>query len=277
MIANARMYTVCAQTAASWGTLLSAVATAAEMDVTVIEHKPPLPIGELWRRADMAAVFMCGLPYSRLQPRPSLIAAPIPSPAEFKGQPAYWSEWVVHKESAFANVEATFGGRLALTEPNSQSGFAAALEYLMPHGGANALFQEIIAPTVNPIGAIGAIVSGAADIAPIDAYAFALMQKYRSDLTSRVRSVGRTASTPIPVLVASPPVAPPAQLQALTGVFLSANQIPALRPAMTELLLERFVRPDPAQYDALRVNFEAAMAFWRAHRLAKIVHPAFVV
>jgi ABC-type phosphate/phosphonate transport system substrate-binding protein len=179
---------------------------------------------------------------------------------------------VVHRDSAYSDIEATFGGRLALTEPDSQSGFAAALEYLMPHGGNAALYQEVIAPAVNPLGAVNAVINRAADIAPVDAFALALLRRYRSDLTSQLRVVGRTASTPIPVLVASF-----AGLDALTEAFVKAHQDPALHKIFSDLLLQRFVRPDPAPYDALRVNFEAAAAFWRAHRLAKIVHPAFVV
>jgi hypothetical protein len=272
MIANARMYSVCAQTATSWRTLLCTLIAKTQFNISVIEHSAPAPIADLWRRTDMAAVFMCGLPYSRSQPALSLIAAPVPSPPEFEGLPEYWSEWVVRKDSAFDRLEATFGGRLALTEPNSQSGFAAALESLMPHGGASTLYEEVIAPTVNPLGAVNAVLSGEADVAPVDAFAFFLLQKHRSDLTAVLRSVGRTARTPIPALVASIP-----GLGALSEAFSNAHLNPALRALMHELLVERFVHPDPRDYGALRVDFEAAKAFWRTHRLAKIVHPAFVV
>ncbi len=44
---------------------------------------------------------------------------------------------------------------------------------------------------------------------------------------------------------------------------------------MRRLLLERFVRPDPDAYDALRLNFEAASRYWREHPLAALIHPAF--
>ncbi len=272
MIANARMYSVCAQAALKWGALLSAVAKAADLNIDVIEHSAPNPIDELWRRTDMAAVFMCGLPFSRSQPRPFLIAAPIPSPAEFEGRPEYWSEWVVHRDSAFEGIEATFGGRLALTAPDSQSGYAAALQYLMRYGSVSPLYREVIAPTVNPLGAVNAVVSRAADIAPIDAFAFALLRRYRSDLTSQLRIVARTASTPIPALVASTN-----GLSALTDALLNAHRDPALREGLNDLLLERFVQPDAAQYDALCINFETAASFWRTHRLAEIVNPVFVV
>jgi hypothetical protein len=44
---------------------------------------------------------------------------------------------------------------------------------------------------------------------------------------------------------------------------------------MSDLLLERFVSPDPATYDALRLNFETATRYWRDHSLAATIHPAF--
>jgi ABC-type phosphate/phosphonate transport system substrate-binding protein len=272
VIANARMYSVCAQAALKWNVLLSAMAKAAGLNIDIIEHRLPNSIDELWRRTDMAAVFMCGLPFSRSLPRPLLIAAPIPSPTEFEGRPEYWSEWVVHRDSAFDGIEGAFGGRLALTEPRSQSGYAAALQYLMPYGSNIPLFREVIAPTINPLGAVNAVVGRSADIAPVDSFAFALLRKYRGDLTSQLRIVARTASTPIPALVASAP-----GLSALTDAFLNAHQDPAVRAVMNDLLLDRFVQPDAGQYDVLRTDFESAVSFWRAHRLAEIVNPLFVV
>jgi hypothetical protein len=44
---------------------------------------------------------------------------------------------------------------------------------------------------------------------------------------------------------------------------------------MDELLLQRFAVPKVAEYDALRKRFETMTAFWRQHRIAEKVHPAF--
>jgi len=131
MIANARMYAVGAQSAELWRELLSAVAAQAGLNVEVIEHAPPAAIDDLWHRTDLAAVFMCGLPYSCANPQPTLIAAPVPSPAEFAGLPKYWSELVVRIDSPYEDLQSTFGGKLCLTAPNSQSGYAAVLQYLI--------------------------------------------------------------------------------------------------------------------------------------------------
>src|ERR1700722_11606832 len=271
MIANARMYSVSPEAAALWRRLLGAVIDHAGLDIELLDHADPAPIDELWRRTDKAAVFMCGLPFSRSDPRPELIAAPVPSPPEFRGLPQYWSEMVVRKDSAMQTIEDTFGGRIALTVPDSQSGCAAALSHLMSKARTFPPYREVITPRVTPLGAMSAVIDGAADVAPIDSYAYCLLQKYRHDLTSQLRIVGRTARTPIPPLVASAP-----GFDALQAAFLEAHRVAAMIPLMEGLLLERFVRPDPAPLHPLRANFGAASRYWRAHPLAATVHPAFV-
>jgi ABC-type phosphate/phosphonate transport system substrate-binding protein len=271
MIANARMYSVSAEPAELWRRLLMAVIEHAGLDISLLEHAEPAPIHELWQRPDKAAVFMCGLPFSLSDPRPQLIAAPVPSPPDFRGLPQYWSEMVVRKDSGHQTIEDTFGGRIALTVPDSQSGCLAALYYLMTAADRFPPYGEVITPKVTPLGAMSAVIDGAADVAPIDSYAYSLLQKYRQDLTSQLRTIGRTARTPIPPLVASR-----AGFETLQAAFLEAHRIATIAPLMAGLLLERFVRPDPASYDALRLNFETATGYWRAHPLAATVHPAFV-
>src|SRR5882724_2095296 len=271
MIANARMYSESPEAAQLWRSLLAAVIEHAGLDIRLLEHAQPAPINELWQRPDKAAVFMCGLPFSRSDPRPELIAAPVPSPPDFRGLPQYWSEMVVRKDSSYQSIPDTFGGRIALTVPDSQSGCLAALYYLMAAADRFPLYGEVTTPKVTPLGAMSAVIDGAADVAPIDSYAYCLLQKYRGDLTSRLRIIGRTARTPIPPLVASRP-----GFDALQAAFLEAHRIITILPLMEGLLLERFVRPDPVSYDALRLNFETASRYWRAHPLAAAVHPAFV-
>jgi ABC-type phosphate/phosphonate transport system substrate-binding protein len=283
MIANARMYSVSEEAGAVWWELVSRILAQAGVAATVIDYPAPAPLEDLWKRPDLAAVFMCGLPFSRAQPQPVLIAAPIPSPPEFHGAAAYWSDFVVRKDNAFRTVPDTFGKRIGFTVPGSQSGCAAALTYLMTahrelpgHEPLRApLFSEIIAPTITPLGALAAVVDGAADIAPIDSYALRLLRRYRPDLTSAVRVVGQTLPTPIPPLVAS--AASEKDLAALQSAFLQAHQNPSQKSLMDELLLLGFARPDPNAYAVLRERFDAATAYWRSNRLAAVTHPAFVL
>lgn len=278
LIANARMYSVCSQAAAYWEGLLGAVIARAKVPVTPVAYPAPAPLDELWRRDDLGAVFMCGLPFSLADPAPVLVAAPVPSPPEFAEQPAYWSEFVVRIDSAAKSIPDTFGGRLALTIPGSQSGCVAALSHLqilceLQQPSCNTPpYHELIAPTITPIGALSAVVSGAADAAPIDAYALRLMQRFLPELAARVRVVGRTASTPIPPLVGSRNDTAVGKLRA---TLLQAPVGDDERHAMDQLLLRRFVRMDPSAYAVLRTAHAATAQYWRRHRLATVTHPKF--
>ena len=135
-----------------WRALLDALIEQAQLPIDLIEHPPPLPIADLWARGDKAAVFMCGLPFSRAEPQPVPIAAPVPSPIEFGGEARYWSDMVVRADSAFHDLRDTFGHRIAFTTSDSQSGYGAALSYFMGVGDRFPLFSEIIAPQITPLG-----------------------------------------------------------------------------------------------------------------------------
>jgi len=270
MIANARMYSVTPHVGALWRELLSGILKDADSAIEIIDHAPPAPISELWRRSDKAAVFMCGLPFSLAAPQPGAVVVPVPSPAAYADRPRYWSDVVVRADSPFRTIEQTFGHRLALTTPESQSGYAALLHALMGYGGSKPLYREIIEPRFNPMGALTAVIERKAEVAPIDSYAFSLLSKHAPELTSQVRVIKTTEPTAIPLLVASGPASPK-----VTAAFLAARKRAATAALMDQLLLDRFDRPDANAYDELRERFLAMQSFWRRHPLAEKVHPLF--
>jgi ABC-type phosphate/phosphonate transport system substrate-binding protein len=270
MIANARMYSVTPQVATLWRALLGAVLAKADGSIEIVDHAPPAPISELWQRPDKAAVFMCGLPYSLATPQPALVVAPVPSPPAYGGGACYWSDVVVRADSPFQTLEDTFGQRLALTTPESQSGYAALLYALMPYGSTQPLYQEIIEPRFTPMGALTAVIEKKAEVAPLDSYAFALLSEFAPELTAQVRVVRSTEPTAIPALVASGAASP-----AVTAAFLEARKEPATAALMDRLLLGSFARPETPAYDDLRMRFLTMQAFWRRHPLAATAHPLF--
>lgn len=270
MIANARMYSVTPSVGNIWRLFLERVAERAGQAVDVMDWPAPLPLAELWDRKDKAAVFMCGLPFSLASPQPEPVAVPVTALARAKGQPVYWSELVVHADSGLYRLSDTFGRRIAFTEPASQSGYAAALHHLMQWSRGEPLYREIIAPRVTPYGALLAVTEGMADVAPIDSWAFALMQRHAPDLTARVRIIANTSPMPIPLLVSSSPKGRP-----LAGPLLAAHEDRTLRPIMDQLLIERFVRPRTESYAILKQRLETARSFWRRQPLAEAADPTF--
>lgn len=275
MIANARMYSTSPAVAELWRELFVALIQESGLDIAYAEHAAPAPLEDLWRRDDLAAVFMCGLPYVRAERMPTLIAAPVPCGEDFGDAPRYWSDFVVRGDGPIGSLEESFGGRIAFTGPSSQSGYAAALHFLIAAGGGpgarEPLYREVIAPQITPRRAVQAVIEGAADIAPIDAYALALMRRFEPEALSGLRVVARTAPKAIPVLVASDERA-----LALIPVLLRAHERENIRALLARLMLRRFARPDPAAYADLLADYRTAMRYWRGRPLAASVHPAFL-
>ena len=277
MIVNARMYSVTPEVGEFWGRLLAALGVRAGMDLEVVVHLAPAPLADLWQRDDKAAVFMCGLPFAYASFPAQILVAPVPSPPAFQGQPRYWSELVVLRDSPYTTLADTFGRRIAFTVADSQSGYAAPLDFVRSQPGDFPRFGEIVAPRITPLGALTAVIEGLADVAPVDSYAWALLDRYRPELTARVRSLGPTAPTPIPPLVCSPAAfLSGGSRETLRAAFLNAHTDLELQPLLEALLLERFVLPDAGTYDALRTTFELNLEYWRTHRLASVVHTAFL-
>ena len=271
MIASARMYSVTPAVGALWRRLLQGVAERAGQDIEVLDWPAPLPLAELWEKPGKAAVFMCGLPFSLASPQPTLVAAPVPALPRADGMPVYWSDLIVRADSPFRTLADTFGHRIAFTMPDSQSGYAAMLHHLVPAAEEKPLYREIIAPRINPYGALVAVTEGLAEVAPIDSWAFALLQRHAPELTSQVRIVASTEPTPIPPMIASP-----GREKLLGGALLSAHDDPALKPLLESLLLERFVRPSAESYAILKLRLATALNFWRQQPLAQTMDPAFV-
>jgi hypothetical protein len=270
MIANASLYSISPAVTQLWRELFGKIANRTPLPLTYLDLPESRPMAQVWARTDKAAVFMCGLAYARSTPRPILVAAPVPLPADFEGQPQHWSDLVVRADSSCEKLDDTFGQRIAFTTPDSYAGCWAALHHLMDAGARRPPYREIIAPQITATRAMLAVVEGAADVAPIDSYAHCLLHLYRPDLTSRVRVIAQTARTAI-----SPIVASYAGRLSLEPLLLDAHTIPVTRSLLTALMIERFVHMDAGSYDILRARFETARAFWRKHPPAAHMHAAF--
>jgi ABC-type phosphate/phosphonate transport system substrate-binding protein len=256
MIANARMYSVAPSAAAAWRRLLEAALAHAGLDWPVVEHAWPAPIQELWARDDLGCAFMCGLPFARRRPRPTLIAVPIPSPARYHGRPVYFTDFIVRQDAPFTRLEDTFGARLAWTSPDSHSGCNAVRHHLLSYRSPERprLYAVTVGPLATPRRVLEAIAEARADVGPIDSYAFALLQRHEPALAGRVRVVASTKSAPIPPLVAT------AFLDAGTTLRLRAGLSAASPELRAELLLDGFAAARPEEYDGLETLARAAAA-----------------
>lgn len=261
MIASARMYSVDAATAAAWRALLEWVAARAGVACEVIDYPPPQPLSSLWARPDLCCAFMCGYPFARALPQPTILAAPVPSPSRYGGRPVYGTDIVVRADSSFARLDDAFGRRFAYTTEDSQSGWHAPRLLFAPHARMRGLplFAAIVGPLVTPRDVALAIAGGDADAGPLDTYAHDLMRLHEPALAAQLRVVATTPLTPIPPLVGAPSMAA-SDARRMTDALLAVAEAPELERLRAALLLRAFAAVTAASYDRLVAHASEADA-----------------
>ena len=158
MLANARMYAVTPEAKAAWRTLIDWVLHRAGVDASYEDHDPPALLSDLWRREDLACVMMCGLAFSLRDPKPAILAAPVPSVARYGGKAVYWSDIAVRRDSKFRTLEETLGSRVGYTLKDSQSGYFALRYHLLRKFPALAdPYPHVTGNLLNPRGVIRAL------------------------------------------------------------------------------------------------------------------------
>ncbi len=260
-IACARMYNIAPEARAAWRTIFAWASGRTGVPLEVIEHAAPAPLDDLWARLDMGCVLMCGWPYAMADPRPRLIAVPVPSPPRYGGKPVYFTDLVVRADSAYRNVPDTFGGRLAWTLGTSHSGYNALRHHLLRYrtNERPALYRKTVGPLVSPVRALQAVVDGAADIAPLDSLCLDLLRRHAPERAAAVRVIETTEPAPFPPLVASPG-ADPEECARLQQALLCAHADATLRPALEDALIRGFAAAAPEVYDVTVSRADMAVA-----------------
>lgn len=262
MIASARMYSWSPSLAATWQRLLDWVAARAGVSMSVMDPSSgPLSLDELWQRPDLGCAFMCGYPWALYRDKPQLLAAPVPSPARYGGQPAYVTDFIVKADGPHRTLADTFGGRIAYSTEHSHSGYNAPRYHLLRYRTPDrpALYREVIGPFIRQVPCLDAVVDGRADVAAVDGYGLDLLRKHAPDVAGRVRVVETTIPAPSAPLVASPGI-DRATCERVTAALVSAHESPEIRPTLDDLLLSRFVTVSPADFQVFLDREQAAEA-----------------
>ncbi len=256
---NARMYSVTLASTAGWAAIFTWLRKKTGVALEIVDHPPPAPLADLWRRPQLGCVVMCGWPFASAGPRPHLLAAPVPSSARYHGKPEYWSDLVIRADSPFEQLKDTFGGTIGWTIEDSHSGFNMMRHHLLPYRRANdqKLYARSVGGLVNPLGALNAVAEGRVDIAPIDSFCHDLFRAADHPLTRQVRIIDQTAPSPIPVLMASHDVEK-SQARALSNALLEAHSEPNMAPHLEAAQIARFVRPEVEGYARGKMLDDAA-------------------
>jgi len=247
------MYSVAPAAKAAWRKLLGWTLEHSALRMEIVDHDPPAVLADLWQRADLGCAMMCGLPYSLRNPRPTLIAAPVPSPPRYAGRAVYFSDIAVRADSRYQTLEDTFGAVCGYTLTDSMSGSVAFRRLL--HGYRKAelpqLYRAVVGNLVNARGVIQALADRRIDVGPLDGYVHDLLKHLDPAFAAQVRIVAMTEAVPMPPFVATAPLTE-AEIARLRGAFAAAIAAPELRAARTTLLLKDFAFPEPRDYEVFR-------------------------
>ena len=257
MRSNARLYAPTPGLKAAWDALFARVSEAAGVSLEPLDHPAPAPLEDLWRRDDLGLAFLCGLPFARGDYAVVPVAAPRPLGAP---GPVYATDLVVRAEDDIRALPDAFGRRVGWTVEHSQSGFNALRHHLLAHRNSARpnLFAESVGPLVTPRGVIEALLAGRIDLGPLDSHVHALLKAEEPATAARLRTVGTTAPTPMPLLVASAGVAPEAVAR-LRAALLALAADAAARPLLDRLHLAGFAAIERADYGVLLDRAEAAL------------------
>ena len=258
-VASARMYSWAPTLTAAWKRLLDWVSTRAGGVMEVLEVADPYPLETLWAREDLGCAFMCGYPWVLREPRPHLLAVPVPSPARYGGRPIYFTDFVVRADSPYRTLEDTFGGTIAYSIEHSHSGYNAARFHLLDYRRPDrpTFYSKVLGPLHRQIPVIDAVIEGRADVGPVDANGLDLLRRHGTPRAARVRVVATTVEAPSAPLVASPGVDAPTR-ERLTAALLEVHRAPEMAATLDELLLARFVGADPAVFTVMVERQHAA-------------------
>jgi ABC-type phosphate/phosphonate transport system substrate-binding protein len=251
-IANARMYSVTPEVEALWRALLAQVADDAGVVLRYEPYPAPMPLEDLWRRADLGAVFMCGFPIATELAQVIPLAAPIPRAPWAHGRALYRTDLIVREDASYRTLEDTFGGRAAWTVAHSHSGFNAWRRHLLGYRTATrpALYGTMTGNLVTAAKVLDSVREGRIDVGPLDAYWHMLIARHAPQLTRGIRVLASTETAPMPAFVAGHGVSA-GMVRRLRNAFTAAATRPWFAALAQQLLLEGFAEVGAESYAPL--------------------------
>ena len=267
-VSNARMYAVSPEAEAEWKVLIAHVAEDAGASFDYLAYAAPQPLEELWRRADLGCVQMCGYPIALGIAEVLPLASPVPAAHWAGGKAVYRTDLIVRKDAPYRVLADTFGGTVGWTVEHSHSGFNALRHHLLPwrEGGPAQLYRKSVGNLVTARRVLDSVLDGSIDIGPLDAYWHMLMRKYQPVLTDGVRILESTATAPMPAFVAAPAL-PEETAARLRESFAAAHTRPGFGRFREALLIEGFAK-------VTRETLAPTLEWDRAARAAGYTVPA---
>ncbi|HVN52899.1 MAG TPA: PhnD/SsuA/transferrin family substrate-binding protein [Anaerolineaceae bacterium] len=198
--------------------------------------------------------WICGLPYVRKAERaPGAIvpiAAPVMTASRYGGQPIYFSDVVVHRDSPFQSLADLRGAVWAYNEPGSQSGYGVVRYALAARGETLGYFGRMVETGAHQT-SLQMILRREVDASAIDSTV--LEQELSDDpgIGARIRVIDTFGPSPIPPWVVSQHVSPTMR-EALWNILTGMDSQPDGKAILQKARIARFSPVSDRDYDPIR-------------------------
>lgn len=206
--------------------------------------------------------FICGLPYiqlARQMPPPvELLAAPVLEGERYAGQPIYFSDVIVRRDSPYQTFADLRGCRWSYNDLDSHSGYNITRYRLVQMGETRGFFGRVVAAGSHQ-NSIRLVCAGEIDASAIDSQVLAIELRDQPELADQIRVIDTLGPAPIQPVVAARQM--PDSLKAdIRAVLLAMGDDPAARSHLAHGFVERLAPVTDADYDVTREMVRAAEA-----------------
>src|SRR5262245_16985898 len=209
---------------------------------------------------DADAAFLCGLAYVELVDRDcplEAVAATVLRGERYGGQPVYFSDVIVHRDSPFSRFDDLRGCSWSYNEPLSHSGYGITRYRLVQLGETNGFFGRVIEAGWHER-SIRLVCAGEVDAAAVDSQVLALALRDWPDLAGRLRVIDTLGPSTIQPIVVSRRL-PECLRAGVRAALLGLADGPGTRAQLARGHIDRFVAVTDASYDDLRQMRDACL------------------
>jgi phosphonate transport system substrate-binding protein len=184
------------------------------------------------------------------------VAAPVLHGARYRGQPIYFSDVVVHRDSPYHRFADLRGASWAYNDPDSHSGYNITRFTLMQMGETQGFFGRVIETGYHQR-SIQMVADREVDASAIDSQVLAVELRDNPELAARLRVIDSLGPSTIQPVVVSR-VLPDGIKASIRDALLHLDADPMARRQLARGLVERFVAIDDAAYGDIRAMEAAA-------------------
>ncbi len=204
--------------------------------------------------------FICGLPYVLLHDRPQpaarLLAAPVMKAARYQGQPKYYSDLIVRKDSPYQTLQELQGRTYVYNDELSNSGYNMPRYRLLQLGLTKGFFGKVVRSGSHEE-SIRRVAAGEADASFVDSLVLDHDREKGLGQAHAVRVLESVGPAGICPLVASARL-PTEVVQVFQRELLRMHEDAEGRKLLQEALLDRFTAVEDSNYDDIRAMKAAA-------------------